>query len=164
MTGGPDARGQGLWSPTLTAIRELTRLSTRMHHVLSRRTGLSNADLSALDLLSRGPMGPAELARNLDVSTAAATGIVDRLVARGHVARQPIPEDRRRVGVHITDSGRRDSMQHLIPMFGALLANDATFTDEERAVVERYLDGAIEAIRIVTEGDEESDEKPSPGQ
>lgn len=152
MTEGPDTRRQGLWSPTLTAIRELTRLSTRMHHVLSRRTGLSPADLSALDLLSHGTMGPAELARHLDVSTAAATGIVDRLTARGHVAREPIPGDRRRVGVSITDSGRSDSMHHLIPMFTALLANDAAFTDEERAVVERYLNGAVDAMRIVAEG------------
>lgn len=163
MTAGPDDRGQGLFSPTLSAIRELTRLSTRMHHVISRRTGLSSADLSALDLLSRAPMGPAELARHLDVSSAAATGIVDRLVARGHVSRTPIPGDRRRVGVHITESGRRDSMQHLIPMFGLLLANDAAFSDEERAVVERYLNGAIEAMRVVTDGDGPGREKKSPG-
>lgn len=153
MTGTPHVRREGLWSPTITAIRELTRLSTRMHHVLSRRTGLSPADLSALDLLSHGPMGPAELARHLEVSTAAATGIVDRLTARGHVAREPIPGDRRRVAVHLTDSGRRDSMTHLLPMFGALLANDASFTADERAVVERYLNGAVEAMRIVAHGE-----------
>lgn len=161
MSEAPDRRREGLWSPTLTAIRELTRLSTRMHHVLSRRTGLSHADLSALDLLSHGPMGPAEMARHLDVSTAAATGIVDRLAARGHVARQPIPGDRRRVGVHLTDSGRRDSMLHLVPMFGALLANDASFTEEERAVVERYLNGAIDAMRIVAEGADPTSEAPA---
>lgn len=151
MTGRPTARGQGLWSPTLTAVRELTRLGNHMQHVIARRTGLSNADLSALDLLSRGPMGPAELARSLEVSSAAATGIVDRLVARGHVSRTPVPGDRRRVGVHITESGRRDSMHHLIPMFGLLLANDAAFTEEERAVVERYLNGAIAAMHAVTD-------------
>lgn len=141
----------GRWTPSVLALRELTRWSTRLQHVLSRRTGLSPTDLSALDLLSRGAVGPAELARQLDVSTAAATGIVDRLEARGHAARQPIPGDRRRVGVHITDSGRSDSMRHLSPMFVALLANDESFTPQERDVVARYLNGAVDSMRMVAE-------------
>ena len=139
------------WSPSILAMRELTRLSARLQHVISRRTGLSPTDLTALDLLSHGEMGPAELARQLDVSTAAATGIVDRLEARGHASRQPIPGDRRRVGVQITHSGRSDSMQHLSPMLVALMANDEAFTTEEREVVARYLAGAIEAMRLVVE-------------
>lgn len=136
-------------SESVLAVRELTRLGARLHHVVSRRTGLSPADLSALDLLSRGVMGPAELARALDVTTAAATGIVDRLSARGHVERRPIPGDRRRTGVHITDSGRTEARGHLLPMFGALRENDAEFTDAEREVVRRYLAGAADAIRTV---------------
>src|SRR5690606_817724 len=63
-------------SAALEAIRELTRVSARLHHAVSRRSGLAPTDLSALDLLSRQVMGPADLARALDVTTAAATGIV----------------------------------------------------------------------------------------
>lgn len=138
-------------SPSLEAIRELTRVSARLHHAVSRRSGLSPADLSALDLLSRQVMGPAELARALDLTTAAATGIVDRLEARGHVERRPIPGDRRRKGVHITESGSRDSRGHLQQMIDGLEANDARFTAAEREVVRRYLAGATEAIRAAVE-------------
>ncbi|GGD10126.1 MarR family winged helix-turn-helix transcriptional regulator [Nocardioides daphniae] len=140
-------------SGSLRAVREITRIGARLHHVLSRRTGLSTTDLTALELLSREMMGPAEMARHLDVSTAAATGVVDRLEARGHVERRPIPGDRRRTGVHITDAGRREAWVHLTPMFAALQANDAQFTEAERAVVERYLTGAVAAINTVVEGE-----------
>lgn len=99
-------------------------------------------------------MGPAEIARALDLTTAAATGIVDRLEARGHVERHPIPGDRRRKGVHITDAGRQDARGHLRPMIDGLQANDAAFTEEEREVVRRYLAGATEAIRAVVEDPE----------
>ncbi|QCX26142.1 MarR family transcriptional regulator [Nocardioides jishulii] len=140
-------------SGALRALREITRIGARLHHVLSRRTGLGPTDLTALELLSIEMMGPAELARHLDITTAAATGVVDRLEARGHVVRRPIPGDRRRTGVHITDAGRREAWLHLTPMFAALQANDAQFTEEERAVVERYLTGAANAINTVVEGD-----------
>lgn len=137
----------------LEAIRELTRVSARLHHAVSRRSGLSPFELSALDLLTRQVMGPADLARALDVTTAAATGIVDRLEARGHVERRPHPGDRRRTGVHVTDSGRQDARGHLQQMILGLLANDAAFSDDERDVVRRYLEGATEAIRAVVESD-----------
>lgn len=140
-------------SGALRALREITRIGARLHHVLGRRTGLGPTDLTALELLSIEMMGPADLARHLDITTAAATGVVDRLEARGHVVRRPIPGDRRRTGVHITDAGRQEAWLHLTPMFAALQANDAQFTEEERAVVERYLTGAVNAINTVVEGD-----------
>lgn len=141
------------WQPSesILAMRELTRFNARIHHVLARRTGLSPTDLSALDLLSLGVMGPAEIARALNLTTAAATGIVDRLEARGHVERQPIPGDRRRTGVHITDSGSREARHQLMPMFRALATNDEAFTEAEREVVRRYLTGAVEAMRASME-------------
>lgn len=127
-------------------VRELTRLGARLQHVMSRRTGLSPADLSALDVLSRDVLGPAELARQLGVSTAAATGIVDRLEARGHVERHPIPGDRRRTALHITTAGSEEARSHLRVMIDGLRDLGATFTDDEREVVRRYLAGAVEII------------------
>ena len=109
--------------------------------------------MTTLDHLSREAMGPAEMARLLEVSTAASTGIVDRLVDRGHAERQPHPEDRRRVEVHLTDSGRTEILEHLGPMFRGLAALDASFTDAELVVVERYLRGAVAALEAVIHPD-----------
>lgn len=130
----------------IVLVRELTRLGARLQHVMSRRTGLSPADLSALDILSREVVGPAELARQLGVSTAAATGIADRLEARGHVERHPIPGDRRRTALHLTSSGSEETRSHLRVMIDGLRDLGETFTDRERDVVRRYLGGAVAII------------------
>jgi DNA-binding MarR family transcriptional regulator len=106
-----------------------------------------------MEHLMREPLGPAELARILDVTTAASTGLVDRLAQRGHVRREPHGQDRRRTQVEVTSSGREDVLTHLLPMFVALDRMDASFTADERAVVERYLRGAITAFdELETQG------------
>jgi DNA-binding MarR family transcriptional regulator len=133
----------------IRALRELMEAGALLRHVLSRRAGLSETELSALDHLSQAALGPAEVARLLEVSTAASTGIVDRLVERGHAERRPHPADRRRIEVHLTDSGRTELVEHLGPMFRALAALDATFDEAERAVIVRYLRGATEALESV---------------
>lgn len=138
--------------PTLLALRELLAAGGRVNHVVSRRAGLSESELVALEHLSREQIGPAEVARRLEVSTAAATGIVDRLVARGHVERRPHDLDRRRTELHITDSGREEIIGHLMPMFAALHRHDSSFSEEEKAVVRRYLRGATEAFGRVLDG------------
>lgn len=137
--------------PTLLALRDLVAAGSRVTHVVSRRAGLTETELVTLEHLSREEIGPAEVARRLEVSTAAATGIVDRLVARGHVERRPHELDRRRTDLHITDSGRGEVVGHLMPMFAALDRHDAAFTEDEKVVVERYLRGATQAIERVLE-------------
>ena len=62
--------------PTLSALRDLIAAGSRVNHVVSRRSGLSETELVTLEHLSREQIGPAEVARRLEVSTAAATGIV----------------------------------------------------------------------------------------
>ncbi len=147
-TAGPP-RGRRPSGATL-ALRDLVEAGALLRHVVSRRAGLSESEMTTLDHLSRTPLGPAEVARLLEVSTAASTGIVDRLVDRGHAERRPHSEDRRRVEVHLTESGRSELLAQLGPMFGALAALDAAFDDAELTVIERYLRGATEALEAVT--------------
>lgn len=141
------------WQQTgsLDALRECTTAAGRVRGVVSRQAGLSESELVALEHLVRGPLGPTELSRRLDVSTAAATGIVDRLASHGHVTRSPHEQDRRRTQVLVTASGREEVLQRLLPMFRALRELDESFDADEREVVERYLRGATAAFRQVTE-------------
>ena len=132
---------------TLETLRSLLEAGARIRHEVSRRAHLSDVELATLERLSHGPIGPAELARHLDVTSAAATGIVDRLSRRGHLERVPDEDDRRRTQLHITTSATGEVRRHLRPMFEGLARVDAEFTPEERAVVERYLRGALEAVR-----------------
>lgn len=133
-------------TPSLVALRTLMASAARLTQVVARRAGLTETELSTLEHLSREEIGPAEVARRLEVSTAAATGIVDRLVSRGHVERRPHAADRRRTELVITDSGRREAVGHLLPMFAALDRHDREFSDAERELVARYLRGAVAAV------------------
>lgn len=134
-------------SGTLEALQELIDVAEATTPAVARQAGLSTSELHSLRHLSATPMGPVELARVLGVTSAASSGVVDRLVARGHAERRPHPEDGRRTEVVITDSGRAEVLERLQPMFASLAALDNGLTDEQREVVERYLRGAIEAMR-----------------
>ncbi len=139
------------WTPTRTldALQELIDVASQTPGAVARRAGLSTSELHALRHLSLEPLGPADLARKLGVTSAAASGVVDRLVAHGHVRRSPHPEDGRRTVVAVTDAGRAEAFTRLASMFRGLSELDASLTPQERAAVERYLDGAIAAIRTL---------------
>lgn len=137
------------WQQTesLLALRELMTVGADVGPVIARRAQLSHSELKALELLIDGPMGPVELSRALGVTSAAASGIVDRLASHGHAERVAHQQDRRRTRVLITETGRHEVLGHLMPMFVALDRLDSSLTDAERGVVTRYLQGAIAAMK-----------------
>ena len=132
---------------TLAALQELVEVSETVPAVVARQAGLSTTELHSLRHLMRGPLGPVEIGRLLGVTSAASSGVVDRLVSRGHAERRSHPGDGRRTEVVITDSGRAEVLARMRPMFEALADLDASLDDRDRAVVERYLLGATAAMR-----------------
>lgn len=145
---GPATAFADAWvqSEALLALRALSTAVGRVRPAVARRSGLTETELVALERLVQGPVGFADLARLLEVSTAAATGVGDRLEGHGHAVRRAHASDRRRVELHVTDAGREEVLAHLLPMFRDLAAVDEQFSDEEKAVVARYLDGARSAF------------------
>ncbi|MBM6405408.1 MarR family transcriptional regulator [Phycicoccus sp. CSK15P-2] len=139
------------WRPsgTLDALQELVDVAAQVPQEVARRAGLSTSELHALRHLSGGAMGPVDLARALGVTSAAASGVVDRLAGRGHVERRPHPDDRRRTEVVLTDSGSHEVAVRLAPMFAELARVDSELGPDEQAVVERYLRGATRAMKAV---------------
>ena len=91
-----------------TLITELYWLSYKL---LERRlfpTGVSVSQARVLGLLyfSKKPVKPSRLATLLFQETQSITGILQRVEGKGWVRRQPDPEDRRAVGLELTDKGR----------------------------------------------------------
>jgi DNA-binding MarR family transcriptional regulator len=91
-----------------TLITELYWLSYKL---LERRlfpTGVSVSQARVLGLLyfSNKPVKPSRLATLLFQETQSITGILHRIETKGWVRRQPDPEDRRAVGLELTDKGR----------------------------------------------------------
>ncbi|WP_121257459.1 MarR family winged helix-turn-helix transcriptional regulator [Nocardioides ferulae] len=152
MPTSPVPRG----SPTMRALRAVVETGARARQAVARRAGLGESEMRLLDRLGPGAApGPAELARALELTTPAVTGVVDRLAARGHVERRAHPADRRRVEVHLTDSGRAEVLGHLAPMLEAMRRLEDDFDEAELAVVERYLRGAVAAFEELA-GDQPS--------
>ncbi len=138
---------------TVAILEDLVAAAFRVRRAVGRRTTLSEVELGALELLTSRPSSPGELAKAFEVSTAASTGIVDRLEQRGHVERRPHPTDRRRTDVHLTDSGRRELDHQIQPLIDALTVVDERLTPDDRVVVERFLREAIEAFDGVSGAD-----------
>ena len=113
----------------------------------AQRCGMSVTELHALRHLSRAALSNGELSRNLGVSTAGASGVVERLVNRGLANREPHPVDGRKSRVTITDLGHEVSISALLPMFSTLELLESSLSESEREVVSRYLRGATAAFR-----------------
>lgn len=137
------------FTESLDALQEFAEVAETLPVGVARRAGLSVTELHTLRHLMRGPLGPVEIARILGVTTAASSGVVDRMCRHGHARRQPHPQDGRRTVVVITDSGRAEVLAYLRPMFAALSTLDSGLTAAEREVVARYLRGATDAMRAV---------------
>ena len=86
------------WNP-----REFIAAFQRWH-----QGSISLIHLNVLTMLeANGPMSMSAVAESLDISVASATGVIDRMEARGLVKRQRHPDDRRVVLVQPAAGGRK---------------------------------------------------------
>jgi DNA-binding MarR family transcriptional regulator len=74
--------------------------------VVCGRHGLTLSQLSCLSVLHEEPLNMTEISKVMDHSTAASTGLVDRLEEMGLIERKHAKGDRRCIYVHLTDKGR----------------------------------------------------------
>ena len=97
-------------------------------------------------------LGLRELASRERMSAPAMSGYVDRLEAAGLVVRGPVEGDRRRVGLHLTDAGRR-LLRSTRKLRTAWLAERMRqLTDDQL----RALEAALEPLALLTR-----DERPA---
>ena len=92
-------------------IGRLSRLARVIDAELQRTFAEHDLDRSSFDVLATlrrndRPLTPAELMRSSMITSGAVTQRVDRLAARGLVARTPSPTDGRVVHVSLTEEGR----------------------------------------------------------
>lgn len=133
-------------------MREVARAQHKFNVSTARVMRLAPNDVWALEhLLADGPLGPAELAARLGMTTAAVTTLLDRLEDAGHVERRPHPADRRRLVVVPTAKANRDAYGAIAAFLGDLEAADADLTSAEREAVARYLRRVIAALRAFGE-------------
>lgn len=121
-------------------LRAVIEASDRFEAYLADELDLNPTDLDAMGHLMRnGPLGPTDLARRLGISAPAATAVVDRLSAVGHVQRQKHPTDRRAVVVAPNPASVQMARKALDPMINALDETLLGFNEHDRGVIHRYL-------------------------
>lgn len=137
-----------LQGEVLSRLRDCGAAMQALGARFAAQAAVHPTDLHALDQLSRcGADAPTvgELGTVLELSSAAVTGLVDRLERAGHVERFGDPTDRRRVRVRMTESAHTLAGE-VFGTYGARLRTALDdFTAEELATVAAFLSAAIAA-------------------
>jgi DNA-binding MarR family transcriptional regulator len=135
----------------IDALRRFTVESDVFVDVFARAHGLGRSDLNAIMWISAGtssgdPITVGELAHRLRLSPAAATALVDRLEAVGHVSRTRDPQDRRRVTVAMSETAMTVATAFFVPLGRRMREAAEEFSEEElarTADIVRRLTGAV---------------------
>lgn len=131
----------GVRRPTVL-LREILDLTDEFEKHLGKELSVNPTDLEAMEhLIQDGALSPTEIARRLGISTAAATAVIDRLTALGHVTRTAHPTDRRGVLVHATPGSVQQAMGTLMPMIMGMDATLNRFSESELETITTYLEG-----------------------
>ena len=96
---GPDEQFDGP-AEVLKALRDYRVAEAATRRSTRDSIGVGETDLVALRYVLRAQaagerVGPKDLSRVLQITTASTTSLIDRLVSSGHVRREPHPTDRR---------------------------------------------------------------------
>jgi DNA-binding MarR family transcriptional regulator len=125
-------------------------LSVLLSQAIADRVGVAPSDLEAMDLLRQnGPIPAGRLAELTGLTTAAVTGLLDRLERRGWARREPDPGDRRRVIVQpLLENAERE----LEPFYSAIgQATTDLIARYGEAEIALLLDFLVQSNAIVTE-------------
>lgn len=132
--------------PTEAEIVSLTvalfRHATTLAGGLAQLTGLAPSDttaLRALDQIGDADVPVGVLGEELGLSSAATTGLVDRLARAGLARRRADPADRRRVLVSLTPQALAFGAEHLRPILERTTKAARDLPVEQRKAVHDFL-------------------------
>jgi DNA-binding MarR family transcriptional regulator len=125
----------------------LVKLNRELRREL-RSLGVTSGQLSLLAAIENAPgIGVRELAGQEGISAPGMSGHVDRLEAAGFVTRARSSTDRRRVGLSVTDEGRRILRAAKTRRTAWLASRLKALSPEERAAI----DAAVEPLAALLE-------------
>lgn len=136
--------------PLLLLLQQFTVESNRFVDQLSGKHHLHRTDLNALAAIiafvQRGEEAtPGRLGESLNLSSPATTALLDRLARAGHIRRERSEQDRRQVHLSITDLAAATGKEMFAPLSRRIGGVISDYSDEERALIERFVGAAIDA-------------------
>lgn len=132
-------------------VQRIGWASERIGHVFADAQDLHATDFRALTAIYRAerdgcPLTGKALAEHLQLSPAAITYVVERLVASGHVERERDSLDRRRIILRYAESGFEVARAYFGPLGQAHGRALAGFDDAELRAALRVLDTVVNTL------------------
>ena len=122
-----------------------------MSQAVAGKLSLTQTDLLAMDFISRdNEVTAGQLARELNLTTGAITGLIDRLQKGGLARRVDDPNDRRRVLVRATAKEQRISELYR-PLALSLRRAIDDYSEDELALLTEFLRKLRSVLRATTE-------------
>ncbi|MEV8441050.1 MarR family transcriptional regulator [Actinosynnema sp. NPDC051121] len=142
--------------------RQLSTAVVAFHEAVGARLGVTAVDQRALALVAgKGPLTAGELAREINLSPGAVTGVADRLERAGLVRREPDPGDRRRVVISAVPGAFGQAFAGLSAAMDEL---SARYSPEEQRVIGDWVVRTIavlqEQTRLLTEAGKTAPGRP----
>ncbi|MFJ4470917.1 MarR family winged helix-turn-helix transcriptional regulator [Streptomyces sp. NPDC089424] len=144
--GGRDVDLQAL----AVALRRMHGEIGRVVQRFAGERGLHTTDVQALAAIldADEPMTPGRLRESLGLTSGAVTACLDRLERAGHIRRVRESSDRRVVHLYYVQDARAAAHTHFRPLADATRSAMDRFTDEELAVVVRFLSVLNEELAV----------------
>jgi len=132
-------------------MRAVTAQSDRIGRYFARQNDVSGNDFHALLHVmvaetAGTPLTMAQLRQRMDVSPAAITYLVDRMIGSGHVRREADPMDRRKALLRYEDSGMQLARAFFAPLGLHLRAALADLPDKDLTAAHRVFTAMISAM------------------
>jgi DNA-binding MarR family transcriptional regulator len=105
--------------------------------------GLSATERLCLSFLWPGPQTASAIAKEIRLTPAAVTSLLDRLESRGFVRRKPDPNDRRKVLVEQAEGAKRVTKEAYAPLGEAGAKNLAKYSEAELKIVAQVLGDSL---------------------
>lgn len=142
----------------LISIRRIQRRTELYARSLAQATDLSVSQLKVMQLLAGfGPSTPSDLIQHIALGNASITTLVDKLEARGLVARRKDEADRRRVVLALTPEGEAVLNQAPNPLHDSFEKIFSDLPEWQRSMIVASLEKVAD---IVDYGAEVSDSEP----
>lgn len=132
-------------------VRAITARSDRVGRHFARVNEVSSNDFHALlhimvSETAGSPLTLAQLRQRMDVSPAAITYLVDRMIEAGHIRREPDPRDRRKWLLRYEESGMSLAHSFFKPLGAHLTEAMADLSDSDLDAAHRVFTAMIDAM------------------
>jgi DNA-binding MarR family transcriptional regulator len=148
----PSHTAPNLIQDCMQSLRRIVKALEDYSRSVERRFGLTGPQLWALwELGRKGPLALKDLAARMHLESSTVVGVVDRLVAKGLVIRNPDAEDRRRISLVPTPKGAEILAAAPHPAQGHLLAGLESMDPQRVENLHealRTLEAVLEAERL----------------